>query len=381
LHFELPVLLPLLVSILIVFGSPYVGQARGELQSTFPEHYRWIVSGIVAVAAASAIVSALVQLHRSRRGSSSTEESAGLPIGVRYALIAAAMTIGAGYARAVRTGDPQVDIVEAFHFVEYGLVAYLFYRAWRRRPDVSGTVLAACAGVAVGVADEWVQWFVPARVGELHDIALNAVAVGCGLLVGMAVQPPVSLALPRHRASRVTMGAAVSVLVIAGAGFVDRVHLGHEIRDGQTAVFRSRYDAHALTQAAANRTARWEASPPPVRGFSDEDHYLSEGEWHVARRNVAVRTGDWPAAWGENAILERFYAPVLDRSDRWSMEQRAAVEQSTPASAKGPYVSDAEPYPIYVVRRRIFWLVTILISAAIVWLAARAGGASEPARN
>ena len=373
-------LLPLLVSILIVFGSPYVGQVRGELQSAFPAHYRWIISGIVAATAAIAVVAAVVQLRRSQRGFSKTNEAAGLPIRVRYALIAAAVVIGVGYARTVRTGNPEVDMVEAFHFVEYGVVAYMFYRACRSRPDLSGVTFAACAGLVVGVADEWVQWFVPERVGELHDVALNAVAVGCGLLVSMAVHPPWSLALPRHRESRVALAAAVSVLLIAVAGFVDRVHLGHEVREGQTAVFRSRYDARALAAAAANRAARWEASPPPVRGFRHEDHYLSEGEWHVARRNDAVGAGDWLAAWGENAILERFYAPVLDRAGRWSMEQRTAVEQSTGANAKGSYVSDAAPYPIYVVRRPLFWLPTILISGAIVWLAARTGGVSAPAR-
>jgi hypothetical protein len=369
-------LLPILVSILIVFGSPYVGEVRGELQSTFPGHYRWIISGIVAASALVVIVSVVVRLRRFERGSAATDGSGGLSIHARYALVVAAVAIGAAFGRIVRTGQPEVDMVEAFHFVEFGLVAYVFYRALRRRPDVSGVLLAACAAVAVGVADEWVQWFVPARVGELHDVALNAVAVGCGLLVSMAVHPPVSLALPRHRASRVTMGAAVSVLIIAVAGFIDRVHLGHEVREDQTAVFRSRYDADGLTQAAANRTARWKASPPPVRGFSHEDHYLSEGEWHVARRNVAVGAGDWPAAWGENAILERFYAPVLDRSGRWSMEQRTAAEQGTGARANGSYVSDAEPYPIYVVRRPMFWLVTIVMSGSIVWLAARTGGAS-----
>ena len=93
----------------------------------------------------------------------------------RYALIAAAIAVAAGYARTVRTGDPQVDMVEAFHFVEYGLVAYVFYRAWCRRADLSGVLLAACSALAVAVADEWMQWFVPARVGELHDVGLNAV--------------------------------------------------------------------------------------------------------------------------------------------------------------------------------------------------------------
>jgi VanZ family protein len=363
-------LLPLLVSILIVVGAPYVGQLRGELQSAFPEHYTWIISGIVATSTLSAVVSAVVQLRRSQSGSSRAE-SGSLSMRTRYTLIAAAIVVGVAYARTVRTGEPQVDMVEAFHFVEYGLVAYVFYRAWRRRPDISGVLLAACASLSVAVADEWTQWFVPARVGELHDVGLNAVAVGCGLLVSIAARPPLSLEVPRHRGSRIMLGAVISALIVVVAGFVDRVHLGYEVQEGRSATFRSRYDARALAAAAANRPARWEASPPAVRGFTHEDHYLSEGEWHVARRNRAIGAGDWSAALGEDAILERFYSPVLDRLGHLSREQRTEIELNIPRTGGTPYVSDAVPYPIYTVRRSRFWSVTLLLTVGILWLFAR----------
>lgn len=372
--------LPLAASFLIVFGSPYAGEIRSQIQSAAPEYYQSIVVAIVAASVVIAVIWAAVQLRRFQRDPTAAETSGRLPIRVRYGLIAAAIAISGGYARTVRTGDPQVDMVEAFHFVEYGLVAYLFYRAWRRRPDFSGVLLAACAGIAVGVADEWVQWMVPGRVGELHDVGLNAVAVVCGLLFSAGVHPPLSLEFPRRRASRVMLGVSVSVLFVAVAGFVDRVHLGYEIHDDETVVFRSRYDARELSAAATNRAARWDASPPPRRGFSREDHYLTEGEWHVARRNVAVGTGDWEAARGENAILERFYAPVLDRLGRLSIEQKSGIQQRLGERARGPYVSDAVPYPIYVVRRSIFWLMTVVISSVLVWFAARASRASEPLR-
>jgi VanZ family protein len=374
------VFLALTASLLIVFGSPYAGEIRSALQSAAPEYYRSIVVGIVAASAVIAIISAVVQLRRVPRPSTTGETSGRLPIGIRYGLIAAAVAIGAGYARTMRTGDREVDMVEAFHFVEYGLVAYLFYRAWRRRPDVSRVLLAACAGIAVGIADEWVQWMVPGRVGELHDVGLNAVAVVCGLLLSTAVYPPVSLALPRRRVSRVALGAAIGVLLVAVAGFVASVHLGYEVHDGQAVVFRSRYDAPELTAAARTRAARWDAVPPPRRGLSREDHYLTEGEWHVTRRNNAIGTGDWDAAWGENVILERFYAPVLDRLGHLSIEQKAGIERSLAGRARGPYISDAVPYPIYVVRRSIFWLVAVLISGTMIWFFARAASASEPLR-
>jgi VanZ family protein len=373
----LKVFLALSVSILIVFGSPYVGQLREWLQATFPDYYRWIIGAVVAVSAAVAIAGAVVRLRRYQSAATAAEPES-LSVRARYALIAVALAAGAGYGRAVRTDDPAVDMVEAFHFVEYGLVAYVFYRAWRRRPDVSGVLLALCAGVAVGVADEWVQWFVPGRVGEVHDVGLNAAAVACGVIFSIAVHPPLSLALPRRRASRIALGAAVSGLIVAVAGFVDRVHIGHEVDDGQTAVFRSRYDAQELTAAASNRAVRWQESPPPAGGFSREDHYLSEGGWHVGRRNTAVGVGDLRTALGENAILERFYGPVLDRLGRWSIEQRTEAE-TLPGRARARYVSDAVPYPIYVVPRSLFWLVTLAISAAIIAISALARSSAAPA--
>jgi VanZ family protein len=363
-------LVALLASVLIVFGSPYAGQLRGALQSSFPVQYRWIVGGVVAVAALVAIGSAVVRLRGQRPLESSTADRGSTKaLGLRYASIVLAVTLSAIYARVVSSGNPDVDVVEAFHFVEYGLVAYLFYRAWRSRPDLSGVVFAACAGLAVGVADEWVQWFVPGRVGEVHDVALNAVAVGCGLLFSMAVRPPASLHVPLAVRSRLAIGVALSGLIIAVAGFIDRVHLGYEVNDGQVGVFRSQYDAKTLAATAANRPVRWSASPPPVGGFRREDHYLSEGLWHVQRRNLAITAGDPWTAWNENAILERFYAPVLDRGARWPAEQRSVIEQSAHGSARGSYVSDAAPYPIYLVRRSTFWLATVLIGVATLWSA------------
>jgi hypothetical protein len=163
----------------------------------------------------------------------------------------------------------------------------------------------------------------------------------------------------------------VSGLLLAFASFVDQVHLGYEIQDGQAGIFRSRYDAQALAAAAANRPGRWKASPPPDRGFRHEDHYLSEGEWHIQRRNIAVGTRDWRTVLGEDAILERFYAPVLEIRGRWSPEQRSEFEQNARGLERASYRSDAEPYPIYVINRPVFWAITLLAAGVVMWLASR----------
>ena len=361
----------LLVSALIILGSPYVGQIRSSLRLSFPSQYPWIIGGITATAVVGAIGWATARVRQSRRDSAATR-TAGLPGWVRYSLVIAAVALGAGYGRAVSSGETEVDLVEAFHFVEYGLVAYLFFRSLRRRPDVSGVVLAASAALAVGIADEWIQWVVPGRVGEMHDILLNAVAIACGLLLSTAVYPPPSLAWPSRRASRVALGAAVSGLMLAFAGFVDRVHIGYEIRDGEVGVFRSRYTAEALGAAAASRPGLWKVSPPPADGFRHEDHYLSEGQWHAQHRNIAIGTGEWWTALREEAILEHFYAPVLDLNGRLPVEQRARFERSAQDHERALYVSSAAPYPIYVLSRPLFWLVTLLLAVSVVWLASRA---------
>ena len=363
-------LLPLLASVLILFGSPYVGEIRGSLRSSFPDEYRWIIGGVTATAVVAALGWALLRLQQSRHAATA-DSAARQPLWVRYALVVTAVAVSAAYARAVSTGDSEVDLVEAFHFVEYGLVAHLFYRQWRRRPDISGVALAACAGVALGIADEWVQWYVPGRVGELHDILLNAVAVGCGLLLSMAVYPPLSLALPARRESRLASGAALCGLLLTFAGFVHAVHLGYEIPDGRAGVFRSRYDTQALAAAAANRPGRWKVSPPATRGLRHEDHYLSEGEWHVQSRNMAIGRREWRVAVREDAILERFYAPVAGIRGRWSAEQRSEFERNARGLEQEPYRSDAAPYPIYVMSRAVFWTITLLIAASVMWLASR----------
>ena len=107
-----------------------------------------------------------------------------------------------------------------------------------------------------------------------------------------------------------------------------------------------------------------------------EDHYLSEGQWHVQRRNEALGDGDSSAAWNENLILEEFYAPVLGLGSRWMPEQREQVAATVPVDPSA-YVSDAEPYPIFTVSRWQWWAGAAL-ALAIVWgVAAMSTAANE----
>ena len=102
---------------------------------------------------------------------------------------------------------------------------------------------------------------------------------------------------------------------------------------------------------------------------------MSEGVTHVQERNEQLTAGDVAAAWRENRILEKYYAPVLDTPSyvsrtghRWSPGQRADIEARLPAaqSTAVTYVSAANPYPIYPWRPARFWAVALALAAAVL---------------
>jgi lipopolysaccharide/colanic/teichoic acid biosynthesis glycosyltransferase/VanZ family protein len=74
---------------------------------------------------------------------------------------------------------------KSLHFVEYGFLAFLLYRAFRagRRPFWSKRTasLAAAAAVAYGFLDEFLQSFVPNRSGSPFDWAVDTAGILCAV--------------------------------------------------------------------------------------------------------------------------------------------------------------------------------------------------------
>jgi VanZ family protein len=349
-----------LVAAGLVLSAPFIGEVRRAIRSAFPGHFVAVVGVIVAVSICAALAVALARIRQQRAR--------------RYGLLAAAVVFAAAYAFATRSGIPDVDVVERFHFVEYGLVTWLFYRAWRPLDDAAVFVGPALCAMVVGTADEWLQWFVPARIGEMRDVFLNSAAIGAGLLFSTALEPPARRTLAFGRESRRTASVAAAIAIVSFAAFVHAVHLGYDIRDEAIGSFRSRYTARALDDLARDRAVRWSVHPPPnvPPRISREDQYLSEAVWHVQKRNEQWSAGNVPAAWRENLILERYYPPVvaLPLGYAWPAAQRAEAEARA-AGDKRPYVSDAQQYPIYIWPRTVFWAIVGAVAIAIVLVGRR----------
>ena len=366
-----PFVLAIGVGVAVVLSAPFIAQLRTSVRSAFPDSFIFIVGAIGAVILVAALAAAFMQI-RDRRAP-------------RYGAIAAAIAIAAGYSLLTAGDNRESNAVERFHFLEYGLITFLFYRAWRPLGDMSILLLPALAGLIVGTAEEWLQWFIPARVGELRDIFLNLVAIGCGLLFSVAVQPPerFSASLSRPSVPRVCRMAAAAVCAVAV--FIHVIHLGYEIHDPEAGTFTSRYSAARLLALQADKKRTWQTAPPPrvlVR-VSREDQYLSEGIEHVMERNERWASGDFTAAWHENLILERYFAPVLDTptyaglaGHRWPPEQRADAEariraQPVPSAVVQPfsaanYVSTAYPYRLYIWNKALFWALIAAVAVALL---------------
>lgn len=359
-------LVALVASLAVVLAAPFVGQARGALQGALPDHYRNIVLGMVAIGVVAIMAIALTMIRERRL--------------LRYSLLAGAVAGGMVYAYLTRTDNPEVNAVEWFHFVEYGLLTLLFHRVWRDAGDLSSLVLPAVAVFVVGTLDEGFQWFVPARVGELRDVFLNLAAIACGLVCGAGIEPPSRLAhVTAHTRRNLSYGLAVAVLALSV--FVYTVHMGYHVRDESGDGLLSRFSVEDLRSASIDRGERWKNTPPvELRRLSREDQYLAEGIWHIQQRSIAFRNGDPRTALKENQILETWFAPVLDfptyltpETERWSPEQKAAVAEKVVPGAE-PFISDASPIPIYTWSRAAF----AIAASVLVLLFAVSGFVAQP---
>ena len=358
-------LVAVIVSAGIVLASPFMGQLQSFLRRSLSTRNYVLLFGVGVLAAVGlAILIAFVRI-RERRAQ-------------RFALLVIALVFGGSYMWWTATPYPEVNAVERVHFVEYGLIAFLFYRAGlprrslgeggRSAGDPSIVILPTLAAFTVGTFDEWLQWFIPFRVGEAHDVFINLAAIVCGLLFSLALQPPPECSSRLRAESWRRIGVTSAIVWMIFAAFVSQVHLGHSVEIADIGRFKSHYTEQELNDLQGDRGVLWKTRPPvKMQRLSREDQYLDEGLAHVRRRNGA----EVDEAWRENLILERFFVPVLDlptyaspNGNRWPPDQRA--DFANRAATNGAFLSEAEPYPILAWSHAAFWIVAWVIAFVLL---------------
>ncbi len=107
---------------------------------------------------------------------------------------------------------------EAVHLLEYGLLAYLVFKALSHRVR-DWTVYISAVGLTafIGTGDEFIQWLVPTRVWDYRDVQINA-AAGAFFLIAISkgIRPEI-ISQPVKR---------YSVKILAGIITLNLVFLG-----------------------------------------------------------------------------------------------------------------------------------------------------------
>jgi VanZ family protein len=72
---------------------------------------------------------------------------------------------------------------ERVHFLQYGLLGILVLTTVKKE-TWEGLLMALTVTVLVGCGDEFIQWLLPNRVGEIRDVMINAAASVLGVWFG-----------------------------------------------------------------------------------------------------------------------------------------------------------------------------------------------------
>jgi hypothetical protein len=279
---------------------------------------------------------------------------------------------------------------EAMHFVQYGVLGILVYRAWTHRlQDTSVYLAAAITCGVIGTVDEFVQWLTPRRYWGLKDIWLNFFSAGLvQIAIAKGLQPAVIDRRPGRANLRVVCRLAVAALAILGASLLttpprigwlaDRVgwleflkhhdsvllEYGYLYEDPDIGVFRSRFAPGELEQIDRKRAVAAASILNRFRGESTyptflkrytpmSDPFIHEARVHLFRRDrhfsQALKSKNDPVkyarhltiAWRENRIMEIYFPNTLQRSDYvWSEKKsRLAHRHLLPGELDDSWVS------------------------------------------
>lgn len=89
----------------------------------------------------------------------------------------------------IKFGEFHAALRKVGHFVGYGILSFLLFRAWRAtlRRGVQWTMLWAVVSflmtALVASLDEWHQTFIPSRTGTYKDVLLDSAAALCVQIV------------------------------------------------------------------------------------------------------------------------------------------------------------------------------------------------------
>lgn len=306
---------------------------------------------------------------------------------------------------ALKDGSPE----EAVHYVQYGILSLLLFRAFAHRiSDYSIYAAVAIAGTIVGMIDETVQWLTPGRYFGFEDIWLNLTAVALvQIAVATAIRPKTISGWPDGKGLRrlCYLGAvAFAYLGLCYQNTPDRVawytstiplldvidhnrsimtEYGFLHGSAATGLFRSRFTEEELRRLDRERAEEGALildrylERAEYLEFLDiytpvTDPFLHEARVHLFRRDSHLRWGRraeeddqrrrlLTVAYWENGILEDYFGELLHASSYpWPAEVEAEVRAQIDTDPT--YESAVSQHVITrFTRQQVLWFSVIVV--------------------
>lgn len=318
---------------------------------------------------------------------------------------------------------------EAVHFIEYGFLGLLAFRALAHRLRdglIYPAALLLCT--LVGTADEILQWMTPGRYWDVRDIGHNAVAAALAQVTLAGGMRPPFIGGPIASRSVRTVGLLVALQLlllglcasntpVAVDWYTDRLPRLDFLRHGDSPMseygcrhedpdvgrFYSRFAIEDLRWLDGQRAA--DAGPVIAyylsegtysnflqRYTSSVDPFLHEAMVHVFRRNhyeavIWKHRGDekmhrlhCTVAYRENQILEKYFPATLAAAGQhWPAER---LQPLVPfLRADRVYKSEVSKHLITHVSEREIWIIIANLLGLDVLLVLLAGRARQAGRG
>ena len=278
-----------------------------------------------------------------------------------------------GYTLKLSQRSPE----EAVHFVQYGILGFLIYRALTHTiQDISIYLSAAVICGTIGAADEAVQWLVPGRYWGLGDIWINFFA-GALIQIGIykGLKPNYIDSRPDKHSWRFLFSCLLAASLVMGASMMNTpkriawytqqapwlrfiaengslmAEYGYRYHDQDIGVFRSRFSKEELKTIDRKRAA--EAAGilnqyPEKSSYSNflkayspiSDPFVHEARVHLYSRDQHIKRArenihdaqeyakHLTIAGRENRIMEKYFSETLRQSSyRWSWKKRDLVDK------------------------------------------------------
>jgi len=296
--------------------------------------------------------------------------------------------------------------VEAIHFLEYGLLGFFLFRAFRFTiKDKSIYLSAFLFGSFVGILDEILQWMVPLRYWDIRDVGLNCLSAALfQIALWKGISPKIISQKINPKSAKilsillgmnlVLLGLCVSntpkrvssyTKLFPALSFLEKEESMSEFklkhRDPEAGNFYSRLSLEELEKEDRENSDK---NAQILKDSKDKDYgeflrnfpgsifpFLHEFRVHLFRRDKkfeeALKTDGaeekrklFFIAYKENLILEKYFGQTVRKSSyKWSEEKINQTE--TLINKNEPYTSPVSASLFSPSHEKIIWMTILII--------------------